>query len=172
MLYTPAAHEPLTGAQWSADDMRSAIASIAAEAEAAFDDGWAPHPEDEDGLEGKPHGLYLGGAGVVAALHRLQRRGYVGAARDYVPYLERACDAGPDFAEESEERSLWMGELGIRLVLERIAPAESNVQRMVELIAANAHDERCELMWGSPGSILAARELGLDVTASVDWLRA
>ena len=43
---------------------------------------------------------------------------------------------------------------------------------MVELIAANAHDERCELMWGSPGSILAARELGLDVTASVDWLRA
>lgn len=27
-------------------------------------------------------------------------------------------------------------------------------------------------MWGSPGTILAGRELGLDVTASVDWLQA
>ena len=26
-------------------------------------------------------------------------------------------------------------------------------------------------MWGSPGTILAGRELGLDVTASVEWLR-
>ena len=25
-------------------------------------------------------------------------------------------------------------------------------------------------MWGSPGTILAGRELGLDVTASVEWL--
>jgi hypothetical protein len=27
-------------------------------------------------------------------------------------------------------------------------------------------------MWGSPGTILAGRELGLDVTASTEWLRA
>ena len=27
-------------------------------------------------------------------------------------------------------------------------------------------------MWGSPGTILAGRELGLDVTASLEWLRA
>src|SRR5262249_16939433 len=33
-------------------------------------------------------------------------------------------------------------------------------------------DERCELMWGSPGTILAGREVGLDVAPSVEWLRA
>ena len=48
---------------------------------------------------------------------------------------------------------------------------QANLERLSELIAANAEDERCELMWGSPGTILAGRELGLDVTASVDWLR-
>jgi hypothetical protein len=57
-------------------------------------------------------------------------------------------------------------------VLQRLAPSPPNLDRLAELIAANSEDERCELMWGSPGSILAGRELGLDVTASIDWLRS
>ncbi|HEY6068369.1 MAG TPA: LanC-like protein, partial [Gaiellaceae bacterium] len=68
-------------------------------------------------------------------------------------------------------RSLWMGETGIRLVLQRLAPSQANLERLTELIDANEHDERCELMWGSPGTILAGRELGLDVTAGAEWLR-
>jgi hypothetical protein len=63
-----------------------------------------------------------------------------------------------------------MGETGIRLVLQRLAPSAANLERLSELIAANERDERCELMWGSPGTILAGRELGLDVTASIAWL--
>jgi hypothetical protein len=106
----------------------------------------------------------------VDALHRLARRGFVDLRRDYVPYLERSLEAPPDFPDEDADRSLWMGETGIRLVLQRIAPSRANLERLAELIAANARDERCELMWGSPGTILAGRELGLDVTASVEWL--
>ena len=49
-----------------------------------------------------------------------------------------------------------MGETGIRLVRERLAPSPENADRLAELIAANAHDERRELMWGSPGTMLAA----------------
>ena len=64
-----------------------------------------------------------------------------------------------------------MGETGIRLVLQRLAPSQANLERLSELIAANERDERCELMWGSPGTILAGRELGLDVTASIQWLQ-
>ena len=90
--------------------------------------------------------------------------------RDYVPYLERSLEAAPDFPDEDAERSLWWGETGIRLVLQRLAPSPANLERLAELIAANERDERCELMWGSPGTILAGRELGLDVTASVEWL--
>jgi lantibiotic modifying enzyme len=55
-------------------------------------------------------------------------------------------------------------------VLQRLAPSQGNFERLSELIDANAEDERCELMWGSPGTILAGHELGLDVTPSIEWL--
>jgi Lanthionine synthetase C-like protein len=164
LLYSPAAHEPLTETSWDAAKARDAVAAIVADAEQAFDDGWSVHPLDEDEwMPPKPHTLYFGGAGVVAALHRL------GSERDWVPHLERAVEE-PDFPDEDSERSLWMGEVGVRLVLERLRPSRENRERLEQLIAANAQDERCELMWGSPGTILAGRELGLDVTPSAEWL--
>jgi len=86
----------------------------------------------------------------VDALHRLARRGFVELRGDYVPYLERSLEAPPDFPDQDAERSLWMGETGIRLVLQRLAPSQANLERLSELIAANEGDERCELMWGSP----------------------
>ena len=173
MLFSPESHEALTDDQWSAEQARTAIAAIVADAENAFDDGWPLHPqdkEDEDDERARFRTVYLGGAGVVAALDRLARRGFAELQRDYVPYLERSLEAEPDFPDDDSERSLWMGETGIRLVLQRLAPAQSNLERLAELIAANERDERCELMWGSPGTILAGRELGLDVTASIEWL--
>jgi hypothetical protein len=175
MLFSPEAHEALVDEAWSAETARAAIAGIVADVERAFDDGWLVHPLDAEAGDDPAtrfRTVYLGGAGVVAALHRLQQRGFVALSRDYVPYLERSLDAPPDFPGEDPDRSLWMGETGIRLVLQRLAPSQSNLERLAELIAANAQDERCELMWGSPGTILAGRELGLDVTASVDWLHA
>ena len=106
------------------------------------------------------------------ALHRLTQRGFVEPRRDYVPYLERSLEAAPDFPDENPQRSLWMGETGIRLVLQRLAPSQANLKRLAGLIEPVHEDERCELMWGGPGTILAGRELGLDVTPSVEWLRA
>jgi hypothetical protein len=174
MLFSPEAHEALTDEPWSAERSRTAVASIVADAESAFDDGWPTHPHDvdeDDDTSRRFRTVYLGGAGVVDALHRLARRGFVELRRDYVPYLERSLGAQPDFPDQDDpERSLWMGETGIRLVLQRLAPSQANLERLSKLIAANERDERCELMWGSPGTILAGRELGLDVTASIEWL--
>ena len=174
MLFSPEAHEALTEEPWSAERARAAIASIVADAESAFDDGWPTHPQDandEEEARTRFRGVYLGGAGVVAALNRLALRGFAELRRDYVPYLEHSLEAPADFADQDCERSLWAGETGIRLVLQRLAPSQANLERLSELIAANEQDERCELMWGSPGTILAGRELGLDVTASIEWLR-
>ena len=174
MLFTPTAHEPLVDEPWSAERARAAIASIAADAESAFDDGWPAHPRDVyegDDPTARLRTVYDGGAGVVEALHRLLRRGFVELRRDYVPYLERSLEAPPDFPDEDVERSLWTGKTGIRLVLQRVAPSAANLQQLSKLIAANARDERCDLMWGSPGTILAGREVGLDVTASIEWLQ-
>src|SRR6266516_4013621 len=116
--------------------------------------GWPMHPQDEDddASAARLRTVYLGGAGVVDALHRLARRGFVELPRDYVPYLERSLEAQPDFPDQDAERSLWMGETGIRLVLQRLAPSRANLERLSELIAANERDERCELMSGSPGT--------------------
>ena len=92
--------------------------------------------------------MYFGGAGVVRALDSLQRRGLAEPRREYVPYLEHPYE--PDFADFDQERSLWMGETGIRLVLQRLSPSQENADRLAQLIADNAEDERRELMWGAP----------------------
>jgi hypothetical protein len=171
MLFQPEAHEALADEPWSAERARTAIASIVADTESAFDDGWPLHPQDavDDPPAADLLTVYFGGAGVVEGLHRLARRGFVDLRRDYVPYLERALEDQPDF-EQDDQRSLWWGETGVRLVLQRLAPSHANLEQLSELIAANERDERCELSWGSPGTILAGRELGLDVTASIEWL--
>jgi hypothetical protein len=174
LLFSPDAHERLTDNEWSAHAVRSAIAKIASDAAESFDDGWPTHPQDREGGDEPSRrfrGVYLGGAGVVAALHRLAERDLIDLRRDYVPYLERSLVADPDFPDEDGQRSLWMGEVGIRLVLQRLAPSARNVDELARLIAANERDERRELMWGSPGTILAGRELGLDVSSSETWLR-
>src|SRR6187200_3412560 len=140
MLFTPDAHEAPAGEPWSADRAQTAIASIVAEAESVFDDGWPMHPLDvgqDDDPAAKFRTVYLGGAGVVSALDRLSRRGAAELRRDYVPYLERSLEVPPDFSDDGAERSLWMGETGIRLVLQRLAPSQANLERLSELIAAN-----------------------------------
>jgi Lanthionine synthetase C-like protein len=114
----------------------------------------------------------MGGAGVVDAFRRLTNAGLVELQRDYVPYLERSAVAPPDFDDAGAERSLWMGEAGVRLVLQRLSPSADNLERLAQLIDANAEAEQQELMWGSPGTILIGRELGLDVDEAIDWLRA
>ena len=103
MLFSPESHEALADEPWSAEEMRAAIAAIVADAESAFDDGWPMHPLDAE--EGDEPGarfrtMYIGGAGVVAALHRLAQRGFIELRRDYLPYLERSLEAPHDFPDE------------------------------------------------------------------------
>jgi hypothetical protein len=172
VLYEPEAHEQLTDEPWNAERAHDAIRAIAADTEAAFDDGWKSHPADDE-VAGRMRTVYIGGAGVVDALRRLDERGLVEVERDYVPYLERSLTEPADFPEEDSRRSLWMGEVGIRIVLERLSPSSGNRDELAKLIAANARDERRELMWGSPGTMLVARELGFDELweESAAWLR-
>jgi hypothetical protein len=91
MLFTPEAHEALADEPWSVERVRTAIAAIVADTQSAFDGGWPLHPldaDDDDDPAARLRTMYLGGAGVVAALHRLARRDFVALRRDYVPHLE------------------------------------------------------------------------------------
>ncbi len=165
MLFSPGSHERPTSEPWNAESARQAIREIVEEAEDAFDDGWPAHPLDED----EPlrfRCVYFGGAGVIRALHELQERGLVELRRDYLPYV--SGEYVPDFPEEDEERSLLAGDVGIRLVRHRISPAPENCDRIAELVGANARDARRELLWGSPGTMLAAAALR-DSTGEARW---
>jgi Lanthionine synthetase C-like protein len=170
VLFDPGVHERLVDDAWNEDRARAAITEIVEDAEDAFDDGWPTHPRDfarEDDDTRRYHAFYSGGAGVVRALDTLQRIGLVELRRDYVPYLDRPYE--PDFPDRDRVRSLMDGETGIRLVLHRLAPSSGNADRLAELIAQNAEDERCELFWGSPGTMLAATAM-YELTREARWL--
>ncbi len=157
MLFSPESHETLLEDAWDPTAIEAAIREIVDDAEAAFDHGWPGHPLDDEDEQSRFRTVYLGGAGVIRALDELQRRGLAELRRDYVPYMEREYVA--DFPEHDHERSLLMGETGIRMVLQRLSPSPGNADRLAKLIGANARDERREVMWGSPGTMLAAAAL-------------
>jgi len=151
----PAAHEPLAG-EWNEEDALGAIRAIAADAEEAFDDGWRIHPRDvEPGDKDKCGGTYFGGAGIVDTLNTLAGRGFVELQHDYLPYLEHLTpdEPGP---------GLMLGETGILLVRQRLSGSETTTARLRELVAENASSDARELLVGSPGTMLAARELRFD----------
>ena len=155
-LFDPESHESLVDEPWDPAAIEAAVREIVAETEAAFDDGWPQHPEDEPAPV-RFRSLYIGGAGVIRALDGLRQRGLAELGRDYVPYLEQ--DYVPDEPDTDNRPGLLTGETGIRLVLQRIEPSNENLNRLAELIAANAQDEHLELLWGSPGTMLAAADL-------------
>lgn len=155
MLWAPDAHEPLA-AEWDEAAARAAIRAIVSATEDAFDDGWPVHPADVD--PGDPpswSGTYLGSAGVVDALRRLAGRGVAELRRDYLPHLERLAPDRPG-------AGLMFGETGLLLVRHRLSPSEESRARLRELVVANAASDGRELLIGSPGTMLVARELGLD----------
>jgi hypothetical protein len=158
VLFTPDVHEPLVDRAWDAPAVEAAIRAIVSDAEDAFEDGWPAHPLDDEPESARFRTVYLGGAGVVRALDDLQRCGLEELRREYVSYLDRPYVS--EFPDQDDASSLLMGETGIRLVLQRLAPSDGNATRLAELIGANAADARRELMWGSPGTMLAAVTLG------------
>ena len=159
MLFDPARHEPLSNVPWDEAKARGAIEWIASETERAFIPGayWPMHPKDGKEGASPDYTLYLGAAGVIWALHYLEASGAVRLARSYaehvepLPALNRAGqrDAG-------ESASYLVGETGVELVRHAFDPAPRTGAKLRELIACNIDHPARELLWGSPGTMLAA----------------
>jgi len=171
-LFHAPSHEPLAGAEWSEDAARAAIAAIVADTEAAFDPAalWAAHPLDEEGGPlPSPVGIYLGASGVIWALDALARAGTATLTRSWADIAAALPDRyleTPDVPELTDGRpvpSLLAGESGVLLAAHRLAPAPEHVERMLACVRANVRNPTRELMWGSPGTALAA-QLMLEMT--------
>jgi hypothetical protein len=161
VLYRPSEHEPLVDEAWDEAKAHDAIAAIVADAEAACDGTiWPAHDKDgpEDGEDGWTT-MYLGSAGLCYALDRFGSDFDVGAV------LERSLAryrAHPEFGENADPRSLLMGESGLLLVARLVGAPVADDDRLRELIHENRANPTWEWMWGSPGTMLAARALGFD----------
>ncbi|HET7051700.1 MAG TPA: LanC-like protein [Solirubrobacteraceae bacterium] len=160
MLWRPDEHEPLTNQEWDPDKARDAIAEVVADAEAAAENGvWPTHPLDEVPQEERFCSVYLGGAGMIWGLHRLGSNQDLRAAIRTTLQRYRSAPA----AEESTHApSLLLGETGILAVAQKLGAPVADERRLSFLVRANREYETWELLWGSPGTMLAARACGLD----------
>jgi len=171
MLFDRSAHESLAADPWDEARVRAAVCQVVAEADRGYDAAvgcWRLHPldagEPDDDHAGVSHGVYLGAAGMLWGLERLERAGAAESSLDlqaaaaglHGGYLRR-CHA-PD----EPMPSLWLGEAGVHLVAETIAPGSAGPARADAMLAAvrtNAHNEKLDLIYGAAGTMLAAREM-------------
>jgi Lanthionine synthetase C-like protein len=165
-LYRASEHEPLAGAEWDKERVEEAIAAIVADAEAAFDgERWPWHPND--GEDDGSSGVYLGGAGMILALHELGSTGWEEAAMAFVARYR----AVPDMPNYASAGSYWGGESGIALVASRLTGDAGLADRVHELVLANLASPTNEVMWGTPGTLLVAEAM-LASTGDQRWDQA
>jgi Lanthionine synthetase C-like protein len=168
-LYQPETFEPLTDAPWDEARVKDAIQRIVTQAEDAFDEEnlW-PAGEWEGWENFLPlKSLYVGAAGVVWALLALRTRGRADGTLDLANAIARthhAWQREPDLMRDTElpstpEAALLTGEAGILATALLIEPTQDRSDRLHARIKENANSEAIEIMWGSPGTMLAAAEL-------------
>jgi hypothetical protein len=153
MLFSPDFHEPLTERAWDESWVRAQIDVIAEDALGAIgaDGLWPVHPDDYDDDDVYLHkGLYLGAAGVVWALHVLGR-----SHPELIRGLHSRYLAEPDWPGTVEPGYL-VGEAGILLAAQFLEPDAAGADLLEQAIRRNAGNETNELLWGAPGTMLAA----------------
>jgi hypothetical protein len=162
-LYVPGRHEPLAGVAWDAGVARDAIGRIVADTRAAASAAgtWPVHPED--GPEGSlPNmGLYFGAAGIIWALEDLTRSGFAPPGDTFAEHLPRilAWNAQGHAQLGLPTQSYLMAQAGILLALYRATPSAATADALAAAVAENAENPALELMWGAPGTMLAALAL-------------
>ena len=181
MLYRPEAFDPLTERPWEEDWVRGEIERIVADADASFDaDGLWPAEEWDSWQTPTPlKALYVGGAGVVWALRALQRRGHAESRLDLAEAARNVHEAWrvePGYMQDIElpspaRAALLAGESGILTVAWQLSPDDGIADTLFERVTENAENEANEIMWGSPGTMLAADAM-YEWTGDTRWLAA
>ncbi|SFO38831.1 Lanthionine synthetase C-like protein [Variovorax sp. PDC80] len=160
MLFSPERHEPLRADAWDEARAREAIERIVRDTESRFtpEGLWPMHPGDAPD-PAPQYLLYWGASGVIWALHHLQDRGAARLARDYapvVPGLIAANRAAMGRPADAGFAAYLMGDTGIRLLEHRLQPSAAIADELARLCGGHLGDPTLELMWGTPGTMLAA----------------
>jgi hypothetical protein len=172
-LFDAKSHEPLAETPWSEAKARAAIDAIVAEAEDAFDERtlWPAHPLDDEVRADEAFTLYIGASGVIWALAELERLGAATRRRAWAPTAAGLYERYLAAVEVGPAPSLFAGESGILLLAHRFAPDAAQEDRLLASIRSNADNPFRELMWGSPGTLLAAQVM-YERTGAERWAEA
>jgi Lanthionine synthetase C-like protein len=179
MLYRPETFEPLTDERWDENRVRDAIREIVSDTDAAIRGPkllWRADDWDRWHGTSPMKNLYVGAAGVLWALDELRRRGHAESTLDLPDLALRTVDLfreKPDFLKglklpTPRESSLLEGETGILLVACRLAPSIGLEDDLYARVRANVANEAEEVMWGTPGTLIAARAM-LEWTGAQRW---
>lgn len=179
MLYRPEAFEPLTDESWDEERVRRRIRAIVADTDEALRGRrllWRADDWDRWHGTSPMKNLYVGAAGVLWALDELRRRGHVETKLDLADLAVRNLElfrARPDFMKGMKlptprESSLLEGETGTLLIAWRLAPSDELADDLLARVRANVENEAEEVMWGTPGTLIAAR-LMLEWTGEEHW---
>ena len=172
-MFDAARHVTLESQPWNLKVTEAAIDEIVADAIERFDPWsfWPAHPQDDDVKDGNSS-LYWGAAGVIWALDYLRREGATKREIDFRPtlprLLERTRAEMSTMGDYAETGSLLFGDLGSALVAMRLAPQPSLADIVHARVASNANFPVRELMWGTPGSMLACIEM-TEWTGETRW---
>ena len=98
---------------------------------------------------------------MVFALDALRRRGHADVTVDLAGAALRALELSqqaPDY-EDHESASLFFGEPGILTMAFRLARSDQLADRLFAHVRENASNDANELMFGAPGTMLAAEAM-------------
>jgi hypothetical protein len=159
-MIEPARHVPLRPRGWSQTEAAAAIDDIVADALDHFDAErfWPAHPLDE-GIRDGHTSCYVGATGVIWAIDRLGRAGACRRRFDFRPVLPRLMEATqaelPNYGEYAAHGSLLFGDLCTALLVMRLDPTTAIADLIHRRADANTALPVRELMWGTPGSMIA-----------------
>jgi len=178
VLYSPEAFEPLTDEPWDTERVRASIRRLVARVDDAFDPETLWPADEWDGWQAATpmKNLYVGAAGVLWALDRLREQGVADTRLDLAAAAEATLAAwrrAPDFMRGAElpdrkESALLTGEVGILLVAWRLTGEPGPADDLHALVVANIDNEAEDVMWGTPGTLVAARQM-LESTGEDRW---
>jgi hypothetical protein len=181
-LFRPEAFEPLTREPWDAGRVADAIRTIVADTDASLRGPklfWKADSWDNWQATSPMKNLYVGTAGVLWALDELRRRGHAETTLDLADLAVRNVElfrTRPDIGKWVKlpgppESGFMTGESGILLVAFRLAPGNELADDLLARVLANVDSDVNEVMWGAPGTLIAAR-LMHDWTGEERWLDA
>ena len=106
--------------------------------------------------------LYVGASGVIWALDELQRRGHADMSLDLASAALRTLElwrAEPDDMEDethTHPSALFRGETGPLIVAVRLTADSQLADDLFARVRGNIDNETDDVMWGVPGTLLAA----------------